>query len=341
MPLFVRQQEIEHEIGPSGRFALRVTSPDVEIRATDAPKASVGVEFELKAGSDAEADQLFERVKYQVSERDGVLEVNEPRHGNGGVGAIARVLGLGSAHFESRVVAQVPADADVTFEGVSGDLDVVGMRGRQEYRTVSGDIQLRDTAGDLRVRGVSSDISLRADGTVRLELNSVSGDVSAIAPRYDALRVATVSGDVEIEGELSHDAESRVETVSGDLLLGLSGGATIEVRALSSNVSIGTPHRAEGSRDRRRFIVGDGAARFVFSSMSGDFFARPPRRGSPTPPTPPTPPTAPTAPTPPKPPVLALGPDEQLAVLRALERGEISVDEAASRLGGVGAGPDA
>lgn len=339
MPLFVRQQEIEHEVGPTGRFHMRVTSPDVEIRATDEAKARVAIEFELKAGSDAEADQLLERVKYQVNERAGALEVHEPRYGNGGVGAIARVLGLGSAQFETSVVAQVPAGAEITFEGVSGDLDVVGTRGRQEYRTVSGDIQLREVGGDLRVRGVSSDISLRADEAVRLELNSVSGDVSAIAPRYDSLHVVTVSGDVEIEGELSQEAESRVETVSGDLLLGLGGGATIEVRALSSDVSIGTPHRAEGSRDRRRYIVGDGAARFMFSSMSGDFFVRPPRRASPAAPTPPVAPQGPTPPTPPTPPSAPsrpLGADEQLAVLRALERGEISVDEAATRLGGSG-----
>lgn len=324
MPLFVRQQQIEHVIGPTGRFVLRVTRPDVEIRASAEPRATVSVEFELKAGTDAEADQLFERVKYHVHERPDGIEVQEPRPGSGGIGAIAGVLGQRNAASETRVVAEIPATATVTYEGVSGDLDVVGLRGRQEYRSVSGDMQFRDVGGELRIRGVSSDISLRAEGAIGLELNSVSGDVSAIAPRYDALRVTTVSGDVEIEGELSRTTESRIETVSGDLLLGLVGGATIEVRALSSSVSVQPPHRAEGSRDRRRYIIGDGAARVLFSSMSGDLFAREPRRVSPTPPAPPVPPAPP------------IPPDEQLAILRALERGEISVDEAAQRLGDTG-----
>lgn len=345
MPRFVRQQEIEHEIGPTGRFLLRATSPDVEIRAHPQGSARVAIEFELKAGTDAEADELFDRVRYQISERAGALEVTEPRS-SGGVGGIGRMLGLGSGQFETKVVAQVPVDADIAFEGVSGDVDVVGLHGPQEYRTVSGDLLLRDLAGDVRVRGVSSDVSIRAEHAVRLQVNTVSGDVSTIAPRYDRLHIVTVSGDVEIEGDLSREVETRVETVSGDVLLGLSGGTTLEVRALSSDVSIGLPHRAEGTRDRRRFVVGDGSARVVFSSMSGDLLARPPRRiaasapvapTAPIPPTPPMPPTAPTPPTPatsPTPPGAPVTTDDQLAILRALERGEISVDEAATRLAG-------
>lgn len=328
MAHFVRQQVIEHEIGPTGRFTLRVTTPDVELRATDAPIATVRVEFELRADSDAHADELLAQVSFEVQQGPGALEVTEPRHGGGGVGSIARLLGMGSTHFDSKIVAQVPVGARITVDGVSSDLDAIGFRGRQEYRMVSGDLTLRDLAGDVTVRGVSSDVTLRAEGPLRLQMNTVSGDVSTIAPRYEALHLVTVSGDVEIEGELSASEETRIETVSGDVRIGLQGGTTVEVRALSSDVSIGVPHRSEGSRDRRRYIVGDGAARVVFSSMSGDLIAGPPRRSAPISPRPPAAPTPPTAP------VAPLASDDQLAILRALERGEISVDEAAARLAG-------
>src|SRR5690606_36946377 len=135
------------------------------------------------------------------------------------------------------------------------------------------------------------------------------------------------------EGELGTGVEHRVETVSGDLSLGLSGGMVLEVRGLSSDVAITLPHRSEGPRDRRRYVVGDGAATMLFSSMSGDVVARGSRRfGTPPPaPTPPTPPTPPTAPTPPTPPTAPIDPERQLEVLRALEAGEIDVDEAARR----------
>lgn len=340
MPTFVRSQEIEHEIGASGRFALRITSPDAELHATDETIARARVEFEFRAASEEEADALFERVKYQVRESNGLLEVAEPKSGENAIGTIVRMLGMGNAKVDDvRVTAAAPRSAAITFEGVSGDLTVTGFRGTQDYRTVSGDLVLTQLAGDVSVRGVSSDVSLRAEDDLRLEMNTVSGDISAFAPRFDALRVVTVSGDIEIEGDLAAGAEHRVETVSGDLSIGTQSGLTLEVRGLSTEVYVSPAHRSEGSRDRRRYVIGGGEASLLFSSMSGDVSVRGARRGSaraPTPPTPPTLPTPPTAPTPPEVGSRQIGDEEQLAILRALEAGEIDIEEAAERLAGRG-----
>jgi len=77
MATYVRTQEIAHEIGARGHFALRVTSPDVELHATDKTTARVRVQFELRADTDAEADELFERVR--VSPR-GLRDERGLRH---------------------------------------------------------------------------------------------------------------------------------------------------------------------------------------------------------------------------------------------------------------------
>ncbi len=61
MTTYVRTQEIDHEIGRGGQFALRVTSPDVEMRAVDGDRAHVRATFEIRAATDAEADEIFER----------------------------------------------------------------------------------------------------------------------------------------------------------------------------------------------------------------------------------------------------------------------------------------
>jgi len=288
MAVFVRLQEIEHEIGPTGRFALRVTSPDVELRATDGGRARVRIQFEIRAESEAEADVLFERVRFHVSDRDGSLEVAEPKlAGSRGIGSLVRIFGIGGARVDASVTAEFPARADLVFDGVSADVTATGFTGNQHYRTVTGDLVLAQVAGDVRVRGISSDVSLRADEPLRLELNTVSGDVSAFAPRFDDLRLVTVSGDIELEGELGPHREHRVETVSGDFRLGVLGGVTIEVRALSSDVHVSLPHRSEGSRDRRRYIIDGGEASLLFSSMSGDITAGAARRTTRVPPAPP------------------------------------------------------
>ena len=125
----------------------------------------------------------------------------------------------------------------------------------------------------------------------------------------------------------------RIETVSGDLMLATSGGLALEVRGLSTDVSVALPHRSEGSRDRRRYVVGGGEANLLFSSMSGDVVVHGPRRGGgglpPLPPLPPLEVTPPAPPPPPRSPRRQLSDAEQLEVLQALERGEIDVEEAA------------
>jgi hypothetical protein len=76
--------------------------------------------------------------------------------------------------------------------------------------------------------------------------------------------------------------------------------------------------------------VGSGGPEIIFNSMSGDLAIHRPRRLDRVPAPPPAPPpAAPAAPPPPK-----LSDEEQMAILQALERGEISVEEAGRRLGG-------
>jgi len=335
MATFVRVQEIEHPLPADGQFTLRTTSADVEMRGRETDVARVRIEFELRAGSDAEADRAFESLRYGVHAAEGVLEVTDQKPPDRGLGAISRILGVSGIKVETRVVAHIPARATINYSGVSADLIATGTLGTQEYRTVSGDIVLSDAGGQIRVGGVSGDVSLRAEAPVWLRANTVSGDLSAIAPRFEECRVVTVSGDVDLDGDVAAGGDHRVETVSGDLSLGITGGLTLEVRGLSSDVEVNLAHRSEGSRDRRRYVVGDGAAGLLFSSMSGDVTVSTARRGggaSLSPPPPPAP--APVAP--PPPPRPALNEDAQLEVLRALERGEIDVEEATRRLAGGG-----
>ena len=336
MPTFVRTQEVEHEIGTHGRMAVRVTNPDVQMRGDDGTAARVRITFEIRAASETMADEVFDRLRYRVTQGTASLEVAEPKHDAvAGLGALARLFGNGNDRVDTMVEVDAPRSCDLRYDGVSADLTATGFRGTQEYRTVSGDLVLDGIGGDLRIKGVSSDISLRAEAPLSsLEINTVSGDVSGFAPRIEQLRATTVSGDVEVEAILADGPEHRIETVSGDVSLGVTDNLTLEVRGLSTDADVRLPHRSEGSRDRRRYVIGSGGPQLLFSSMSGDIEVRPPRRTVSAPP-----PPAPVAPpAPPRPPSIDEG--DQLAVLRALERGEIDVDEATRRLGG-GKGSDA
>ena len=335
MPTFVRTQEIEHELGERGELALRVTSPDAEMRAVDGTSALVRAIFEIRAQSDAEADEIFGRIGLEVTRGAGHLQLAEPRDGAAGLGSLKRLFG-GSGRADVHIQVEAPREVALRYEGVSADLTSTGFRGPQRYRTVSGDLVLDDVGGEIRLKGVSGDVSIRADAPLpTLEIDTVSGDSSVIAPHVGTARIVTVSGDVELEASLGAGAPHRVETVSGDLSLGIAGDLILEVRGLSTDVEIRLPHRAEGARERRRYVIGEGGPTFLFSSMSGDIEIHPMRRGVPAPPMAPSPPAPPAPPPPPAAPrMVVISEDEQLEVLRALERGEIDVEEATRRLAG-------
>ena len=320
MGTYVRTQSIDHAIGERGSVTLTVTSGDVRARGIAGGDAHIRATFEISASSDAEADRLFNEIQLRVDRGSSSLSAIEPEYADS-VGALIGRLFTGRGHHEVSVEAEIPAGAQLRLTGVSSEMEVTGLRGEQRYRTVSGDLMLSDVSGSVQLQTVSGDATIRGDQPLSAAVQSVSGDVNVTAPTLRDLRANTVSGDVEIEGELAAKGDFRVETVSGDLVIGLVGSATLEIHGISTDVSSELDHRLEGQVDRRRLIIGTGGPRLRFNSMSGDVDVRRPRRMG----------TVERAPEP-----IAQAPDQatQLEVLRALERGEIDVDEATRRLAG-------
>jgi hypothetical protein len=333
MATFVRTQSIEHSIGPSGRLDLRVQSADVVVRGTEGGDARVTANFQIRATSDEEADRIFHEVQLHVAKQNSMLVVEDP----GDQPSLSRLVGRifsghGSVEFDALV--ELPKGAELRLDTVSGDVSVDDLAGEQRYNTVSGDLSLTGVGGALGVNAVSGDIIVRAVSAITIEAQSVSGDLSLIGPMINALRANTVSGDIEVEGQLAPSGDYRLETVSGDATFGLVGDAVFEVRGIASDVSSDLDHRIEGRQDRRRVTVGSGGPTVLFNSMSGDLSINRPRRLDrlvPQPPAAPAPPAPPAAAAPSAEPPSA---DEQLAILQALERGEIDVEEANRRLTG-------
>jgi hypothetical protein len=324
MARYVRTQTIQHAIGPVGRLALKVTSATVRVRGVEGETATVRATFDIPASSEQEADGLLQGVQLIATAGADELRVQEPGEvGGSAIGALMGRILAGRADVDYSIEAELPRRAELRLETVSGELTAEDLHGTQRYITVSGDVFIDAAGGDLRVETVSGDVVIRGDHRVAARVNAVSGDLSLAAPVLESLWLQAVSGDVEVEGALSPAGDFRIETVSGDVGIGLVGGATIEVRGISTDISSDVDHRVEGRPDRRRLIIGSGTPTLAFSSMSGDLSVHRPRRLR-------AEPAAPAAASPTK----SVAEDEQLAVLQALERGEIDVDEAARRLAG-------
>jgi DUF4097 and DUF4098 domain-containing protein YvlB len=322
MARFRRVQTVTHDIGPDGTLVVAVTSADIRATAADGAKAEVQATFEVSAKDEAEADAIFEAAKMTVDATKGRLEVVEQDGGLRGLGSVFNQL-LGGHHVDlTDVEMAAPPGCRLVVRAVSGDVQATGFRASQQYESVSGDLRLVGGGGELEIDSVSGDVSVRAAEPAAMKVNTVSGDLSAEAPRFDRIKVNAVSGDVSVDGALGANEPHTMETVSGDVRLASNSGMTVSVRGLASDIHSSLPHRLEGSADRRRIIVGDGAAAVTFNSMSGDLAVTRSKQAG----------TPPEAKAPPEPAPVATGQD-RLAVLGALERGEIDVDEAMRRLG--------
>jgi hypothetical protein len=319
--------KLDHRIGADGLFALRLRDGAVRLRGVDGDTVRVTADIDLEAA-------------FQVDRGAGSLSLRAA-HGYGRV----RLPDHG-------LEVELPRGATVVVEGTSAEFSGVGLAGDQRYQTVSGDITLSAVAGTVVIQAVSGDVSLVADGELDIQARTVSGDLEVRAGRIARLSAGTTSGDVRIAGELAAGVAHRIETVSGDMLVAPAGGIRLEATTVVGDIRSAVPHRTEGGRGRRVLIIGDGKATLETRSMSGDVRIVEARNLRPDPPVAPEPPVAPPPPPPPVSPPRAAradtpgGPpptgsstaiaaaydEERLRILRALERGEIDVDEAGRRL---------
>lgn len=139
-----------------------------------------------------------------------------------------------------------PHGADVDCASSSGDLSATGSFGAVTMKTASGDVFV-DECGELQVASASGDVHARrirgraavntASGDVRIEeaggpvsANAVSGDVH-LGETGDSVVVTTVSGDQTLA--LVSGGDVRLQSVSGDVLVGVAPGLRVWIDAAS------------------------------------------------------------------------------------------------------------
>ena len=354
--------EIRHTIGANGQLTINNVSGSVELRAVDGDEAVVNVRSEH-----GRADWL----PLTVRQSDGALAIDvEKRSPFGMFGSFFGVNdGL---DFEVTVpraarVAINTVSADVkahllsgeqTYKTVSGDIEIDPEGGRINVTTVSGDIEARASEpAEMNVNSTSGDVTVRGPMLNQFEARTVSGDIDleaglAAGPLHT---IETVSGDLSIESPTGVTLEVKGGMglrhggsrgyVAGD------GSAQVRFRTLSGDYHVagaketyqdegeewhGRQHR-HGRHERSLERRLERQVQRMARGMGPDFDFPPVPGRPPMPPVPPTPPmgsgargpgyqaqpvAAPNQPT----------PQDQLEILRALERGEIDVDEAARRL---------
>ncbi|NJD29437.1 MAG: hypothetical protein FIA92_14225 [Chloroflexi bacterium] len=301
---------LEHRIGARGRFTLRQPAGEIEIR---------GVEGETARVRDTDDQSLGDR--FEILAAEGSLELRPLDH----LGGLLRTWARGSA---PSLAVEVPHGASVTVEAASAEVTASDLTGEKRIRTASGDVSLARLAGAIDVGTVSGDLEI--DGQLQLEIlgRTVSGDVAVRLPQARRLDLATTSGDVLLDAELTGTGPFEVRTISGDLTLVARGGLRVEAQTVTGDVGGEGLKIVESGRGRKVGTIGRGGATLAFRSVSGDLAVvgeLPVRTAE-------EPTEAAAALPAPQEPAMPSGEDARMEVLRALERGEISVTEAGEQL---------
>lgn len=149
---------------------------------------------------------------------------------------------------------RVPHFSDVKARLVSGDARLADMSGTVDIETKSGDVAATNHRGDLLIHTVSGDVSLRSCAVTGLDLR-------------------TVSGGCLVESEIDQEGTYRVSSVSGDLrlLIPEDQQCTVRMHSLSGRLRCRLPHSTPRHRRREtEALINDGGVEFLVRTISGN-----------------------------------------------------------------------
>lgn len=342
--------EISHAIGAQGQLTINNVSGSVQLRGTDSDEAVVIARSESGRS---------EWLPLTVQKSEGALTVDVEKRGS-----FAMFGTWFGTHDGMEFKVTVPRTARVIINSVSADISAHFLAGEQTYKTVSGDVELDPDGGRVRVTTVSGDVEVRPAEPLNLSISTTSGDIRVEGAVINLFEARTVSGDIELDAGFAAGPLHSIESVSGDLSIESSTGVTVDVkrgmdmrrggsrgmvagdgtaqirfRTLSGDCHVVGARDLDDDRDERRRRHGkhedrlerqierhaERVARRVSAKARG-FAGVPPIVEMPDPWSPAPAPAAPFSS------VRESEAGDQLEVLRALERGEIDVEEAARRL---------
>lgn len=215
---------------------------------------------------------------------------------------------------------QVPPECHLKVNGVSCNIAIQGIQGKMQVHSVSGSLALGELTGNLQAKTVSG--AIKANQLAgELDANTVSGSIQVTASQIPSACFNTVSGSMILESPLGAGPYS-FKSVSGGATLVVPADTACSARfhSVSGRMRTSLPI----TKDKRRGARGEleiqgGGTEVYHHSVSGSFKIV-------------TSENEPIHEIFHTPPVTAAQPKDQMAILKQIETGQISVDEALKEL---------
>jgi DUF4097 and DUF4098 domain-containing protein YvlB len=202
---------------------IKIPVGDIDVETVDGDESVVTVEGSEKMLDQTVVEQQGRRIVVELRGKKpfGItISVGDLSWGSGGrLKVRARV-----PHRSHALLATASADMklrgrvrSLESKSASGDLVVNGeIEQDATVKTVSGDVRLDRVGGELRFTTVSGDLTVRSVGK-GIEGKAVSGDVRVESAREGRVVVQSVSGDIEVGVEAGTNLDVDAGSVSGDL----------------------------------------------------------------------------------------------------------------------------
>jgi Putative adhesin len=261
-----------HVFDTPGDVSLQVRLPSGRVVVTTADEPTTTVEIVDRRGQDA-----VDEIDVTMDERRGEHVIRIEQKDRFRWGPIQITWG---GDFECRITC--PDGANLDLSGGSTDAKVDGELGEVSVRTASGDVRLDTVRAELQVKTASGNVWLdaaEADASVatvsgNVELGYVAGSLTArtvsgtfkLGAVAVALGVSTTSGDVEVGSVGGGDV--RVQSVSGDVRIGIGRGTRVWVDATSVSGTLESELGLEDHQDGGD--EEDGAVPLHVKTVSGD-----------------------------------------------------------------------
>lgn len=213
-------------------------------------------------------------------------------------------------------VVKAPRTCSLKIRGVSNTVSVAGFEGEFAFHSVSGEIALRDLTGPLRMHTVSGAI-FAEDLRGTLHLDTVSADAEFRRGSLPSVEVNTVSGRVELQTAFG-EGPYHFRSVSGDVHLKVPPESRCSLELLSVSGEIRTEFpltRTSQTRGCSSAEIRGGGVPVSLKSVSGglqlDCDGKLPEPASAR---------------------KTSSAEERRTVLEQIERGEMTIEEALTRL---------
>jgi DUF4097 and DUF4098 domain-containing protein YvlB len=161
---------------------------------------------------------------------------------------------------------------DITVETVQGDVRVRGGNGQISLRSVQGSVSLEQARGRISLSAVNDDIrGTQLEGEISAE--TINGNITLAGIRSGSVSASTLNGTLSYEGTIRDQGRYALTTHNGDLVLTLPGdaNAAISIVTFSGKVESALPITLTETRQGRRFqfTIGNGSARIELESFNG------------------------------------------------------------------------